>query len=116
MFQFVFTRGDDQMKAGVEVEPWRSHQRLRHADRQEGRAAARRHRRPPGRGGGGAVVAGTAHARAVGARGIRFRRVLSSSLSVWLWLVVNDRKFLVRIIFFSHTNQPAVLLYEPAMI
>ena len=38
------------------------------------------------------------------------------SLFVWLWLVVNDRKFLVRIIFFSHTNQSAVLLYKPVTI
>jgi len=36
----------------------------------------------------------------------------STSLFVWLWLVVNDRKFLVKIVFFSHTNQPTVLLYE----
>ena len=36
------------------------------------------------------------------------------SLFVWLWLVVNDRKFLAGTVFFSHTNQPAVLLYEPA--
>jgi len=35
-------------------------------------------------------------------------------LFVWLWLVVNDRKFLVGTVFFSHTNQPAVLLHEPA--
>ena len=116
MFQFVFTRGNDQMKAGVEVEPWRSHQQLRHADRQEGSGAARRHRRPPGPGGGGAVAAGTARACSRGWGGIRFRRVLSSSLFVWLWLVVNDRKFLVEIIFFSYTNQPAILLYEPATI
>jgi len=38
------------------------------------------------------------------------------SLFVWLWLVVNDRKFPAGIVFFSHTNQPAVLLYEPATI
>ena len=30
--------------------------------------------------------------------------------------VVNDYKFQTRIIFFSHTNQSAVLLYEPATI
>ena len=30
------------------------------------------------------------------------------------WLVVNDRKFLVGIIFFFHLNQLTVLLYEPA--
>ena len=51
-----------------------------------------------------------------GRSGASGRVLLSVSLFVWLWLVVNDRKFLVRIIFFSHTNQPAVLLYEPAMI
>ena len=33
---------------------------------------------------------------------------------VWPWLVVNDRKFLAETVFFSRTNQPAVLLYEPA--
>ena len=38
------------------------------------------------------------------------------SLFVWLWLVVNDHKFSAGTIFFSHTNQPAVLLYEPATI
>ena len=38
------------------------------------------------------------------------------SLFVWPWLVVNDRKFSTGIIFFSHTNQPAVLLHEPATI
>ena len=38
------------------------------------------------------------------------------SLFVWLWLVVNDRKFLTGTVFFSHTNQPAVLLHEPATI
>jgi len=38
------------------------------------------------------------------------------SLFVWLWLVVNDRKFTAGTVFFSHTNQPAVLLYEPATI
>ena len=37
-------------------------------------------------------------------------------LFVWLWLIVNDRKFPVEIVFFSHTNQPAVLLHEPATI
>jgi len=37
-------------------------------------------------------------------------------LFVWLWLVVYDRKFSVGIVFFSHTNQPAVLLHEPATI
>ena len=35
-------------------------------------------------------------------------------LFVWLWLVVNDRKFPVGIVFFSHTKRPAVLLHEPA--
>ena len=39
-----------------------------------------------------------------------------SSLFVWLWLVVNDSKFLAETVFFSHTNQPAVLLHEPATI
>ena len=38
------------------------------------------------------------------------------SLFVWLWLVVNDRKFSVRTVFFSHTNQPAILLHEPTTI
>ena len=38
------------------------------------------------------------------------------SMFVWLWLVVNDRKFSAGTIFFSHTNQPAVLLNEPATI
>ena len=33
---------------------------------------------------------------------------------VWLWLVVNDRKFPAETVFFSHTNQPTVLLHEPA--
>jgi len=37
-------------------------------------------------------------------------------LFVWLWLVVNDRKFPVKTVFFFHTNQPAVLLHEPATI
>ena len=35
------------------------------------------------------------------------------SLFVWLWRVVNDRKFPAGIVFFSHTTQPAVL-HEPA--
>ena len=39
--------------------------------------------------------------------------MLSNGLFVWLWLVVNDHKFLAGIVFFSHTNQPAVLLHEP---
>ena len=38
------------------------------------------------------------------------------SLFVSLWLVVNDRKFLVGTVFFSYTNQPTVFLHEPAMI
>ena len=38
------------------------------------------------------------------------------SLFVWLWLVVNDRKFLAGTVFFSHINQPAVLLHESATI
>jgi len=38
----------------------------------------------------------------------------SSTAFVWLWRVVNDRKFSVGTVFFSHTNQPAVLLLEPA--
>ena len=42
--------------------------------------------------------------------------VLTCSLFVWLWLVVNDRKFPVGTVFFSHTNQPAVFLHEPATI
>ena len=36
------------------------------------------------------------------------------SLFVWLWLIINDRKFPVGTVFFSHTNQPVVLLHEPA--
>jgi len=31
-------------------------------------------------------------------------------------LFVNDRKFLVEIVFFSHTNQLVVFLHEPTMI
>jgi len=42
--------------------------------------------------------------------------VADLSLFVWLWLVVNDRKFSTRTVFFSHTNQPAVLLHKPATI
>jgi len=42
--------------------------------------------------------------------------ILVVSLFVWLWLVVNDRKFPAETVFFSHTNQPAVLLHEPATI
>ena len=38
------------------------------------------------------------------------------TLFVWLWFVVNNRKFLVRIVFFSHTNQPTILLYKPVTI
>ena len=38
------------------------------------------------------------------------------SLFVWLWLVVNDRKFLAGTIFFSHTNQLTVLLHKPVRI
>ena len=38
------------------------------------------------------------------------------SLFVWTWLVVNDRKFLVGIVFFSHTNQSTILLHESATI
>ena len=34
----------------------------------------------------------------------------------WLVLIVYDRKFSAGIIFFSHTNQPAVLLHEPVTI
>ena len=30
-----------------------------------------------------------------------------------MWLVVNDRKFLVGTVFFSHINQLAVFLHEP---
>jgi len=37
------------------------------------------------------------------------------SLFIWLWLVVNDRKFSAGTVFFSHTNQP-LLLHEPATI
>ena len=35
-------------------------------------------------------------------------------LFFWLSLVVNDRKFSAGTVFFSHINQPAVLLHEPA--
>ena len=35
---------------------------------------------------------------------------------VWLWLVVNDRKFPAGTLFFSHTNQSAVFLHEPTTI
>ena len=42
--------------------------------------------------------------------------MLDSFRAVWLCLVVNDRKFPVITVFFSHTNQPAVLLHEPATI
>jgi len=38
---------------------------------------------------------------------------VSVSLFVWLWLIVNDRKFSAGTVFFSHTNQPTVLLHEP---
>ena len=38
------------------------------------------------------------------------------SLFGWLVLVVYDRKFPAGIVFFSHTNQPVVLLHEPATI
>ena len=41
---------------------------------------------------------------------------MQEPIFVWLWLVVNDRKFPVGTVFFSHTNQPAVLLHEPATI
>ena len=44
----------------------------------------------------------------------RFMHVLLFSPFVWLSLIVNDRKFPAGTIFFSHTNQPAVLLHEPA--
>ena len=43
-----------------------------------------------------------------------YERENTVSLFVWLWLVVNDRKFPAEIVFFSHINQPAVLLHEPA--
>jgi len=39
---------------------------------------------------------------------------LPISLFVWLWLVITDRKFSAGTVFFSHTNQPVVLLHEPA--
>ena len=42
------------------------------------------------------------------------RRQLTFSLFVWLCLVVNNRKFLAGTVFFSRTNQPAVLLHESA--
>ena len=38
----------------------------------------------------------------------------ANSLFVWLWLVLNDRKFSAGTVFFSHTNQSAVLFHEPA--
>ena len=41
---------------------------------------------------------------------------LRLTLFVWLWFIVNDCKFLVEIVFFSHTNQSTVLLYESATI
>jgi len=47
-------------------------------------------------------------------RNVHFSLMPFISLFVWLWLVVNDRKFLIRIVFFSHTNQSAVFLHEPA--
>ena len=42
--------------------------------------------------------------------------MLLISLFVWSWFVVNDRKFSAGTVFFSYTNQPAVLLHEPATI
>jgi len=42
--------------------------------------------------------------------------LLIVNLFVWLWLVVNDRKFSARTVFFSHTNQPTVFFYEPTTI
>ena len=42
--------------------------------------------------------------------------VQPNSLFVWFAFVVYDRKFLVGTIFFSHINQPAVLLHESATI
>jgi len=42
--------------------------------------------------------------------------LVAVSLFVWLWLIVNHRKFPVRIVFFSHSNQSVVLLHEPATI
>jgi len=42
------------------------------------------------------------------------RHTDTSSLFVWLWHIVNDRKFLIGIVFFSHTNQPVILLHKPA--
>jgi len=41
---------------------------------------------------------------------------LYGKLFVWLVLVIYDRKFSAGTVFFSHTNQPAVLLHEPATI
>jgi len=32
----------------------------------------------------------------------------------WLVFVVYDRKFSARTVFFSHTNQPAILFHESA--
>ena len=45
---------------------------------------------------------------------MQYQELFFNDLSLWLWLVVNDRKFTAETIFFSHTNQPAVLLHEPA--
>ena len=39
---------------------------------------------------------------------------LSSSLFGWRKTIVYDRKFPAGTVFFSHTNQPAVLLHEKA--
>ena len=36
--------------------------------------------------------------------------------SLFVWLIINDRKFSAGTVFFFHINQPVVLLYEPATI
>ena len=44
----------------------------------------------------------------------KFQTWSMESLFVWLWLVVNDRKFSAGTVFFSHTNQLAILFHELA--
>ena len=64
---------------------------------------------------------GLAHMTATFAEGERKKKWKRQSsygektkLLGWPWLVVNDRKFSAETVFFSNTNQPAVLLHEPA--
>ena len=61
----------------------------------------------------GAMDSSTAHCETTTHDDMDLR---SNSLFVWTWLVVNDRKFSAGAVFFSHTNQPAVLLHESATI